>query len=49
MPYSRALNAYPLALTWYLALPSAGFIEFVEFVELLEFIETGDKVRLLSL
>jgi hypothetical protein len=39
------------ALTWYLALPSDGFIqfvEFVEFIELFEFIETGHTIEFIE-
>jgi hypothetical protein len=30
-------------MTWYLALPSVGFVEFIEFGEFVEFIEAGDS------
>jgi hypothetical protein len=42
-PVSHGLYPTQEALTWDLALPSAGFIEFVEFVESIEFIECIER------
>jgi hypothetical protein len=40
-PVSLDLRSPQGGLTWYLALPSDGFIQLVEFVESIEFIEAG--------
>jgi hypothetical protein len=42
-PALQGLCRIQEAMTWYLALPSVGFVEFIEFGEFVEFIEAGDS------